>query len=253
MITWPAVEAALQGRPDWRRIGVEWHGPCPVTLAGRDGAWFGAGSGSGGVRCGCRHCGDAGGRLDGEACGRTWRPWPATRPAPRGPLRAVKRLPRSTGWVEYRTHTLAAGRRGGGPGRGRLARRCRGGRDTGRGPTCTGGARGRVPWRRSGGCPQSRRRGSDFGRGCRTGRPGRCSTASRRRASSGRPRSSARRWRTEREVARTASGAWRSQGRRLAFGGGQAAVSDRIGLRRRPARVRGAGATGAGRPRSCAP
>ena len=67
MITWPAVEAALQGRPDWRRIGVEWHGPCPVTLAGRDGAWFGAGSGSGGVRCGCRHCGDAGGRLDGEA------------------------------------------------------------------------------------------------------------------------------------------------------------------------------------------
>ena len=38
-----------------------------MTLAGRDGAWFGAGSGSGGVRCGCRHCGDAGGRLDGEA------------------------------------------------------------------------------------------------------------------------------------------------------------------------------------------
>ena len=67
MITWPAVEAALQGRPDWRRIGVEWHGPCPVTLAGRDGAWFGAGSGSGGVRCGCRHCGGSGGRLNGES------------------------------------------------------------------------------------------------------------------------------------------------------------------------------------------
>ena len=66
MRTWAAVEAALQGRPGWRRIGVEWHGPCPVTLAGRDGAWFGAGSGSGGVRCGCRHCGDGAGRLDGD-------------------------------------------------------------------------------------------------------------------------------------------------------------------------------------------
>ena len=67
MITWPEVEAALQGRPGWRRVGREYHGPCPVTGAGKDGAWFGAGSGSGGVRCGCRHCGDAGGRLDGEA------------------------------------------------------------------------------------------------------------------------------------------------------------------------------------------
>ena len=67
MITWPEVEAALQGRPGWRRVGREYHGPCPVTGAGKDGAWFGAGSGSGGVRCGCRHCGDAGGRLDGES------------------------------------------------------------------------------------------------------------------------------------------------------------------------------------------
>ena len=67
MRTWPEVEAALQGRPGWRRVGREHHGPCPVSGAGTDTAWFAAGSGSGGVRCGCRHCGGAGGRLDGEA------------------------------------------------------------------------------------------------------------------------------------------------------------------------------------------
>ena len=104
MITWPAVEAALQGRPDWRRIGVEWHGPCPVTLAGRDGAWFGAGSGSGGVRCGCRHCGDAGGRLEGEVLTAHLAAVAGGEAAPRGSLRAVKRLPRSTLSTE-RTHS----------------------------------------------------------------------------------------------------------------------------------------------------
>ena len=67
MTEWSAVEAALQGRPDWRRVGVEWHGPCPVDGGGRDCAWFAPGSGSGGVRAGCRRCGDGGGRLDGEA------------------------------------------------------------------------------------------------------------------------------------------------------------------------------------------
>lgn len=63
MRTWPEVERALQARPGWRRAGNEWHGPCPVTGSGRDCAWFGPGSGSGGVRGGCRHCG----RLDAEA------------------------------------------------------------------------------------------------------------------------------------------------------------------------------------------
>ena len=38
-----------------------------MTGAGRTKAWFGPGSGSGGVRGGCRICGDVGGRLDGEA------------------------------------------------------------------------------------------------------------------------------------------------------------------------------------------
>lgn len=64
MRTWPEVERALQARPGWRRVGNEWHGPCPVTGSGTDCAWFGPGSGSGGVRSGCRHCGDGSGRLD---------------------------------------------------------------------------------------------------------------------------------------------------------------------------------------------
>ena len=42
-------------------------GAVSVTGAGRTKAWFGPGSGSGGVRGGCRICGDVGGRLDGEA------------------------------------------------------------------------------------------------------------------------------------------------------------------------------------------
>ena len=106
MRTWAAVEAALQGRPGWRRIGVEWHGPCPVTLAGRDGAWFGAGSGSGGVRCGCRHCGDAGGRLEGEVLTAHLAAVAGGEAAPSGSRRAVKRLPRSTdGLSTERTHS----------------------------------------------------------------------------------------------------------------------------------------------------
>ena len=99
MRTWAAVEAALQGRPGWRRIGAEYHGPCPVTLAGRDGAWFGAGSGSGGVRCGCRHCGDAGGRLDGEVLTAHLAAvaGPLRNDAPREPLSAASSGPRSIG------------------------------------------------------------------------------------------------------------------------------------------------------------
>ena len=36
MTHWPDLEAALQGRPGWRRVGREYHGPCPVSGAGRD-------------------------------------------------------------------------------------------------------------------------------------------------------------------------------------------------------------------------
>ena len=58
---WPALEAAVTGRVGWRRVGREWHGPCPVTGSGRDTCWLAAG-GVGGVLAGCRKCG---GRLDG--------------------------------------------------------------------------------------------------------------------------------------------------------------------------------------------
>ena len=225
--TWAAVEAALQGRPGWRRIGVEWHGPCPVTLAGRDGAWFGAGSGSGGVRCGCRHCGDAGGRLEGEVLTAHLAAVAGGEAAPRGSLRAVKRLPRSTdGLSTERTHSQR-GRRGGGPGRGRLARRCRGGRNTGRGlprrPRVLAGAgRGAPVAARS-------RGGADRTSAAAAGRGGRGAALPLRGAGRGRHGRGPVR---SGERGRRADGVQRR--------GRQAAVSDRIGLRRRPARVRGA-------------
>ena len=45
MITWPDLEAALQGRPGWRRVGRTWRGaPCPSCGGGtRDTAWVGPG------------------------------------------------------------------------------------------------------------------------------------------------------------------------------------------------------------------
>lgn len=46
----------MQAHHKWKRAGREWHGPCPVTGAGRDTAWVAEGH-DGGVRIGCRHCG----------------------------------------------------------------------------------------------------------------------------------------------------------------------------------------------------
>ena len=76
-VTWPDLEAALQAsvgrrsapgtpprrpiRSGWRRVGREYHGPCPVTGAGRDCCF--ASAGRTGVALGCRQCG---GRLAGE-------------------------------------------------------------------------------------------------------------------------------------------------------------------------------------------
>ena len=62
---WPDLEAALQGRPGWRRVGREYHGPCPVSGAGRDYCFASEGR-AGGVAVGCRRCGN-GGRLDSES------------------------------------------------------------------------------------------------------------------------------------------------------------------------------------------
>ena len=49
------LEAALQARDGWRRVGRAYHGPCPVTGAGRDCCF--ASAGRTGVALGCRQCG----------------------------------------------------------------------------------------------------------------------------------------------------------------------------------------------------
>ena len=66
MIAWPDVEAALQGRPGWRRVGREYHGPCPVSGAGRD-CCFASEGRAGDVALGCRKCGGNGGKLESES------------------------------------------------------------------------------------------------------------------------------------------------------------------------------------------
>ena len=67
MTKWSDVVRALETRPDFRRRGQEWHGPCPVTSVGKTKAWFGPGAERDGVRAGCRHCGETGGKLNGDA------------------------------------------------------------------------------------------------------------------------------------------------------------------------------------------
>ena len=54
---WPDLEAALQGRAGWRRVGRDYHGPCPVSGAGRD-CCFASEGRAGDVALGCRKCGD---------------------------------------------------------------------------------------------------------------------------------------------------------------------------------------------------
>ena len=61
MIAWPDVEAALQGR-----VGREYHGPCPVSGAGRA-CCFASEGRAGDVALGCRKCGGNGGKLESES------------------------------------------------------------------------------------------------------------------------------------------------------------------------------------------
>ena len=67
--TWAKLEARLAAglRPlGWRREGMEWCGPCPVTLAGPDSAaWVRQGE-LGQVRLGCWHCAARGLLDEGE-------------------------------------------------------------------------------------------------------------------------------------------------------------------------------------------
>ena len=65
MTSWPDLLAALQARAGWRRVGREYHGPCPVSGAGSDGCFASEGRRAA-VVLGCRKCA-SGGKLDGEA------------------------------------------------------------------------------------------------------------------------------------------------------------------------------------------
>ena len=58
MTSWPDLEAALQARPGWRRVGKEWRGPCPLTGAGSRGAWFEPGR-TAAVVGGCHKCNES--------------------------------------------------------------------------------------------------------------------------------------------------------------------------------------------------
>lgn len=62
-VCWPVLEGHLRARPRWRRIGREWHGPCPVRGIGENTCWFAEGARAP-VRGGCRKCG---GRLSSHA------------------------------------------------------------------------------------------------------------------------------------------------------------------------------------------
>ena len=55
-VSWSVLEGHLRTRPRWRRIGREWHGPCPVRGIGENTCWFAPGARTP-VRGGCRKCG----------------------------------------------------------------------------------------------------------------------------------------------------------------------------------------------------
>ena len=55
--SWAVLETALAGRARWKRIGREWHGPCPVRHIGKNTAWLRpADQLADGVLVGCRKC-----------------------------------------------------------------------------------------------------------------------------------------------------------------------------------------------------
>lgn len=55
-VSWAVLEGHLRARPRWRRIGREWHGPCPMHGIGTHTCWFAEGDRTP-VRGGCRKCG----------------------------------------------------------------------------------------------------------------------------------------------------------------------------------------------------
>ena len=59
--TWSDAEDAARAA-GWKRVGREFHGPCPVTGAGKNCAWVALGR-DGGIAAGCRACSPSGGGL----------------------------------------------------------------------------------------------------------------------------------------------------------------------------------------------
>ena len=59
-------DARRKQRQRDRRVGREYHGPCPVSGAGRD-CCFASEGRAGDVALGCRKCGGNGGKLDSES------------------------------------------------------------------------------------------------------------------------------------------------------------------------------------------
>ena len=55
-VSWDVVEERLAERPRWRRVGREWHGPCPVRGIGKNTCWFRPGLRTP-IAAGCRKCG----------------------------------------------------------------------------------------------------------------------------------------------------------------------------------------------------
>ena len=55
--SWSRLAPALAGRSGWKRVGREWHGPCPLSNRGRDTCWARAADRiPDGVLFGCRKC-----------------------------------------------------------------------------------------------------------------------------------------------------------------------------------------------------
>ena len=124
-VSWSVLEGHLQARPRWRRIGREWHGPCPVRGIGENTCWFAPGARTP-VRGGCRKCG---GRLSspdfrehlaladvdaagGSASGGGLNGVSADPPAPPRPAGSAERVPRRAADSAGDAHIVFSGKAG---------------------------------------------------------------------------------------------------------------------------------------------
>ena len=119
MTSWADIERAVQARPDWKRRGRRWDGPCPVSNYGKTQCWVQPGDRGAAVVIGCQHCGGPGG-LDGEGL-RSHReallgvqPSSAAAPPPRKPRSARNMDEDLPGRVWTAAEPLREARGGGG-------------------------------------------------------------------------------------------------------------------------------------------